>query len=64
MSVQKIITVYEERGYNVKIRLAEPCVFVEVDDSNIGPFYSDMAAARKGASRHIDEAIKAKEKKR
>jgi len=69
MSFRTPIVGYEERGHSVAIFSAPPCVFVEVDAKELGPFYANMGAAREAATRHIDGIVKAeaeakKEKKR
>lgn len=65
MSWRTPIVAYEERGHRAAIFSTQPCVIATVDDIEIGPFYEDMAAARKGVSRQIDGIIKVeKEKKR
>lgn len=53
------IVAYDERGHAVSIFASPPCVFVEVDSKELGPFYENMAAARRGATRNIDEILKA-----
>ncbi len=58
------IVAYEEKGHRAAIYSAQPCVFAEVDGIELGPFYQDMAAARKAITKHINEQTKEKEKKR
>lgn len=55
MSFRTPIVAYEESGHAVKIFSAQPCVFAEVDGVELGPFYENMAAARKMITRHIEE---------
>ncbi len=64
MSFRTPIVAYEEKGRRVAIYSAQPCVFAEVDDIELGPFYQNMVAARKAITKHIKELNKAKERKR
>ncbi len=65
MSFRTPIVSFEERGHSVAIFSSQPCVFVEVDGKELGPFYKNMEAAREAATRHIDGIKKAeKESKR
>lgn len=58
------IVAYEERGHKAAIYPTPPCVIAMVDGAEIGPFYENMAAARKGVSRQIDGIIKAEKEKK
>lgn len=64
MSFRTPIVAYEEKGHRAAIFSSPPCVFAEVDGIELGPFYQNMAAARGGVTRHINDLEKAKEKKR
>lgn len=61
MSIKRPLVVgYEERGYEVAIRVLGPDLVVEIDGVETGPFYLNVAAAREGATRTIDQKIKEK----
>lgn len=60
MSFRSPIVAYEEKGHGVKIYPAPPCVFAEVDGIELGPFYENMAAARKMITKHIEQKEKEK----
>lgn len=58
-----LVVSYEERGHAVSVRVAGPDLVIEVDhEEPNSTFYLNVAAARAGASRVIDD--KEKEKKR
>ncbi len=58
MNFRTPIVAYEEKGHRVAIFSTPPCVIVHVDDIELGPFFENMAAARKGATRDIDAKVK------
>lgn len=64
MSFRTPIVAYEERGHRAAIYSTQPCVIAAVDGIELGPFFENMAAARSGVTRHINELEKSKEKKR
>lgn len=60
MSFRTLVVAYEESGYQVDIRLCQPCLIVEINGEESGPFYNNVEAARAGATRTIKQKLKEK----